>query len=473
MDRLKKRKPDPKEEYYEIRMGLGKVNSHSPEGVNPRTASDCLNALPLVNGKLDKLSKRKGFALAVNAPGTGKITCLFGFETPSATQELITTLTGLYKRNGTGTTAIKTDFTSSVVYNIVNYNELAIVCNGIDVIQKYDGTNISALGGTPPVGSIAAVIHDRLWVVGVTGNENIVYFSGWADPETWPAANLFNIYTEDGDTIQSIAGHHGQPTFLKKNSLHVLYGSDEDSYTLQRKEQAKGTISHRSVQVLAEQSLLVRLAADLRVWAWSGVKDVCISEGIDFGINSTYAYKAQSWVDGKGFYWLAVPTGVSTECNSIFVCAYDREQGFQWYPVTVPWTLNAFGWFSSALTLGRVDGVIDIEQAAYNDENALIDAYWESQYLGGKIDEYFKQFTTLSISAEPVTGGTITASWTDETGAVDSESVDVDTTDVIVNEILYAQTFAKHLKIKVRNSVLNKGMTIYSISGKYAQKNFG
>jgi len=143
-----KKRRRPQTNGYELKLKYGKVNRTSPEEVNLLTASDCLNVLPLLNGELDK---RKGFSLAVNSPATGRITSLFKFERPSATEELITTLTGLYKRNGTGTTGLKTDFTSSTVYNIVNYNELAIVFNGVDVIQKYNGTTVAALGGTPPV----------------------------------------------------------------------------------------------------------------------------------------------------------------------------------------------------------------------------------------------------------------------------------------------------------------------------------
>jgi len=147
--------------------------------------------------------------------------------------------------------------------------------------------------------------------------------------------------------------------------------------------------------------------------------------------------------------------------------------GFQWYPVDVPWELSAMGWFNGLLTLGRVDGVIDWEQDSYNDENTAIDAYWESQYLFGKSPEYFKQFTTLAVEAKPVAGATLAISWTDETGAVGTGSVDLGTTDAFVSEILYPQAFSKRLKIKVRNNELNKGLSVYSLTGKYIQKEFG
>lgn len=460
-----KQRRRPTEKGYKIIIKLGKDNRHSPEEANPLSAKDCLNSIPIG----EQLQKRNGFALGVTAPA--KVTCLFKFERPTITEELITTLTGLYKRNVATVVALKTDFTSSEVYNIVNYNNMAIISNGINYIQKYDGTTVANLIGSPPAGSVTAVMQDRLWIIAISGEENIVHFSDFANPESWPIWNVINIYTPDGDTLQSVIEHLGQPTFLKKNSLHVLYGTSEENYNLQRKPEARGTISHRTVHISG--GLLVRLAPDMKVWGWTGNEDICLSKDFDFGINKAYAYKSQAWLDNRGLSWLAVPTGVSTECNSLFVGKNIEKHGWQWYPVVLPWNINCFGWFSDRLTVGRVDGLIDIEQDVFNDEGVAIDAYWQSQNISGDIAEYFKQFTTIAVEAKKDAAGTLEVSWIDEKGAIGTQTISTDKTENIIDEVLYIQSFAKHLSFKVRNNQLNHGFNTYSLSGRYNQKLFG
>jgi hypothetical protein len=111
----------------------GQINKISHEEVKPNFASKCLNVLPLIKGVA---CKRNGFNVLTTQNAGSRITNLFTFERTIITEELIATLTALYKRNGVNLIAIKSDFTSSQKYCIINYNDNAIVLNGINYPQK-------------------------------------------------------------------------------------------------------------------------------------------------------------------------------------------------------------------------------------------------------------------------------------------------------------------------------------------------
>lgn len=83
-------------------------------------------------------------------------------------------------------------------WNGAQYGDLGIFVNGADVAQKFDittDTNLSALGGSPPVAHDIAIWDDYVVLAEVDPN-NRIHWSGTDDPESWTAG------TDNSDTRQ-------------------------------------------------------------------------------------------------------------------------------------------------------------------------------------------------------------------------------------------------------------------------------
>lgn len=62
---------------------------------------------------------------------------------------------------------------------------------GATAPQKYDGSTLAALGGSPPNGTYATVYKDRTVLARTSTNKTRVYFSDPADPEGWDTTNTY------------------------------------------------------------------------------------------------------------------------------------------------------------------------------------------------------------------------------------------------------------------------------------------
>lgn len=115
--------------------------------------------------------------------------------------------TNLYRYSGTAWTSINTATAS--VWRFDQFSDLAIGVNGatptkVDLI----GGTSAALGGSPPNADIVATVRQQLFLAGDPAAQNVLYISGYLDPEGWsPGTNqALNVPFENGGPIMGLAG---------------------------------------------------------------------------------------------------------------------------------------------------------------------------------------------------------------------------------------------------------------------------
>ena len=93
--------------------------------------------------------------------------------------------------------------------------------NNSDPMQSYDGTSVTPVGGSPPVGSQIDLYLDRLYVLLPNG----VRFSDLNVDNVWQAAALLNIADNRGGTGQFLKAANGVLLAGKTSGLWRLEGS--------------------------------------------------------------------------------------------------------------------------------------------------------------------------------------------------------------------------------------------------------
>lgn len=116
-----------------------------------------------------------------------------------------------------------------------HFNDLAVMCNGVDAPWKWNGTgNAAVLGGSPPIFNTMLAKWNRMFGAGHAAAPRTIRFAALGDPETWAAANTVAAIL--GDSSSAIEGrdfvwqlgHLGDVAFvgLQHSLGRILYTGD-------------------------------------------------------------------------------------------------------------------------------------------------------------------------------------------------------------------------------------------------------
>lgn len=148
---------------------------------------------------------------------------------------------------------IKPDSTS--IFQIYDPADHYLVSTGVDVIQKYDGDNVTNLEGNPPKGNILAVYKDRLLVTGDTSFPHRIWYSHIRNGEGWTLdTDWLEVYPEDGGKINGLEIQGDELVISKDNGR--LYGwliyadGDPVNSRLRIIEDDKGAVNKNAMTVL-------------------------------------------------------------------------------------------------------------------------------------------------------------------------------------------------------------------------------
>lgn len=184
------------------------------------------------------VSDRKGIA---KVPGYKKITAgtvpvklSSGFEylKRDGTKIIVSAGGGyIYKKNADDTlTSIATGLNTAARYSFAMMNNLCLMGNGVDAPKKYDGTTVSALGGTPPATAFKFHVHKgRVWVLERT-NKLLASHSALNNPEDWTTANDagyldFAFILKSGDELLDVASFADYIVFFFRHHIAVYSGT--------------------------------------------------------------------------------------------------------------------------------------------------------------------------------------------------------------------------------------------------------
>ncbi len=103
------------------------------------------------------------------------------------------------------------------------------MCNGVDAVMKYDGTTVSALGGSPPAGAHKVHVHKgRVWLL--EKDKMKASFSSLNTPEEWSGGSSgsieFKYILKEGDPLYDTNTFVDLQVFLFGDHVALYSGSD-------------------------------------------------------------------------------------------------------------------------------------------------------------------------------------------------------------------------------------------------------
>jgi len=209
------------------------------------------------------------------------------------------------------TTTLDTYFTT--------FDNQCIIANGIDVIKTYDGSHVSDLGGSPPVGKYLASFAERIFTSGYSTYASRIYWSNRGDETVWSANDFWDIGYDDGDEVMQIYPHMDNLIVFKRNSIHIMrYVGDDFLFDAQQSSSPVGCIAPKTVVPVGRY--LFFLSND-GVYAFNGVDSDKVSQPVTSymeDINPAYMHQACA-VMQDDHYWLFYTSGSSTYNDACLV----------------------------------------------------------------------------------------------------------------------------------------------------------
>lgn len=253
----------------------------------------------------------------------------------------------------TATTEQATDWGSTINYRMYPVAAASLdnilylaTRRGDQDVWKFDGTTWTAItdhdlsgGGSEfPVCLALVATHSRMFAfncrVATVPFYSRVYFSNAGEPEVWDAADFIDIDPDDGQEITAAVAFGEGILIFKDHSIHMLSGTDPDTFTVFNIDPRIGTVCPGSVVV--DGGVVRFFDPDTGVWEFDGAQftkiDDKISNYLLSGQSRPYSYKARAFMY-KSAYYLSVPWDTDTTNSRTFV--YDTR-----LKAWVEWTLG-------------------------------------------------------------------------------------------------------------------------------------
>lgn len=364
-------------------------------------ANMCVDARNCYSFPIGSITKRAG-KTALNSTaisGTPAITGIFESKWDNGTTViLVGTDDGKVYIESAGaiTTAIKTGQQLGPDYflSFAKLNNLAIWANGTDAIQKYDGTTVADLSGSPPLAKVLEVFNDRVWFINIGATPFLIAWSGINAPETIDLANnILNFYTGDGDPVITAKSHEGTLYVFQKTHTHRVFPTGGyPAYTKTEISSIKGCVSPWGA-VSTEAGLLFigsdniyRATGNTIEPIGNDIRDIFLGKSVGEtpALNTQRLMFAQAGlIEEKKQAWFLCSTGPSQRQNVVWI--YDWSAGFpgQWFPYDI--TANVLGKVQfqgrNRLYSGDYAGKVFKQDQGNDDNGTAIDAWRTSGWI--------------------------------------------------------------------------------------------
>ena len=219
---------------------ISEANDLMQESGKPIEARDIENFTPINRGGQTKTT---GFSL-LKATGANRITGLYRYtKADASTFFLYGAGTTLYKLVSGTPTSLYTSFSNGANLHFETALNQCVICDGATAPQKFDGTTVSNLGGSPPTGARQSLFYqNRLWIFGGTANPSLLYYSDPGTLDTNFSGNFVNCDVNDGQKITAIGKFfipgNLEPVIIvgKERAIGVITGTGTtaDPYTYAR-----------------------------------------------------------------------------------------------------------------------------------------------------------------------------------------------------------------------------------------------
>lgn len=158
----------------------------------------------------------------------------------------------LYTLNSDGTTTqIGTGFTTGTKWWFETYNDKLLIGNRADSPQKYDGTTLGALGGTPPAkGGPVKRNGNRIFWLDATNKSRLTWSALNSEEDYTTASNAgsFDVSLNDGTDCVDLVPSINELLILKGARPYRLQGTSPSTFTLPNLVPSTGSVGAVSNQ---------------------------------------------------------------------------------------------------------------------------------------------------------------------------------------------------------------------------------
>jgi len=350
-------------------FGGGLNTFDDPSEIEDRQTPQQSNVL--TEGKT--IIRAPGFALYADTGGT-RISGLFEYNSANGDSDKIAMSDGkLYRITG-GVASLNTDFTwtSSDAFEAVRLFDFSYISNGIDIMKKYNGTNItdvtSSITGAHPV-----IFKNRQYLAGNTSNSSRLYYSTPVDPGDFSGtgSGFVDISPSDGDEIKRLVvltTTESAILVVMKERTSWRYDIDiQGISTVSLLSASNGAVSHRAGDSIGNDEFhltkdgFFKLGYDLNFFNAIRGNDVSIPIKNNLRSLSAPGLKrvAVKYFDKR--IYIAVPEGGSPTNNKVYILDTLQPGGSAYTSLS---GISANCWMVSPDDVSQSDALF------YGDENS-------------------------------------------------------------------------------------------------------
>jgi len=305
--------------------GVNKLDAFS---IGPVYASDMKN---LTSSKYPALTVRPGYAQIGATIGT-KILGLGAWKD----KELHAVFDdGTWRKfDGSSWVTLKSGLSTTAETYFTNFqgsfdNINLIMANGVDPVQRYDGTNVTNLANAPSGAKYITTYQNRLWV-SMNGDKEI-RASALDNAEDWTPSIVDDskpfgkeIESPIGETINGLFGELSKLTISFPNSIRKLLGGVPSDFNDQSVAQTLGILNNKSA-VTVDGTMYMINSKGLYSYSGGVAPDKSYSELVQYyidNVNASAQNQSAAGSDGKNLYF-AIPISSSTAPDTII--EYDKS----------------------------------------------------------------------------------------------------------------------------------------------------
>jgi hypothetical protein len=265
-------------------------------------------------------------------------------------------------------------------WRFAQFGTLAVAVNGVDVPQKFDlaaGSNWTALGGTPPVGTYIATVRDFLLTGRIGATPQRIQWSGLNNCEVWGsiAANQADFQDlPDGGNVTGLLGGEIGLVFQETSVRRLTYEGSPTVFRIDKIASDLGCSVPGSVAGVLDLAFFLHKSGFHMVQGGQAVQAIGrgkVDRTFWAEFDETNQFRCSSAIDPvRGLYVFAYPAnGSGGVPNRLLIYAWRTGR---WSHANLDCELLFGGVSQQGYTLDQLDSFGTLDALAYS----LDSSYW-------------------------------------------------------------------------------------------------
>ena len=267
------------------------------------------------------------------------------------------------------------------LWRFTQFGTLAIAVNGVDAPQKFDlgvGTNWTALGGSPPVGTFITTVRDFVVMGKIGSAPQRVQWSGFNNAETWGTslstqADLQDL--PDGGNVTGLVGGEVGLIFQETSVRRMTYEGPPVIFRIDKIANDIGASVPGSVAGLLDMAFFLHKSGFYMVRAGQAITPIGrgkVDRTFWAEFDEANHFRSSSAIDPvRGLYVFAYPAnGSNGTPNRLLI--YNWHTG-RWTRAILDCELVFGGVSQQAYTLEQLDPFGTLETLPYSLEFVVLD----------------------------------------------------------------------------------------------------